>query len=51
MYEFDSYSGQPTVEMALGFKCPDDRNTSIESSDSVVLVVFAKKNRGKPNRR
>ena len=42
MYVFDCYSSQSTVETALGFKWPDFRKTSIETSDSVALVVFVK---------
>ena len=40
MYVFDCYSDRASVEKALGFAWPDFSKTSIESSDSVVLVVF-----------
>lgn len=40
MFVFDCYSSQSSVENALGFKWPEYRRTSIELSDSVVLVVF-----------
>jgi hypothetical protein len=40
MFVFDCYTSQSTVENALSFPWPDYRKTSIESSDSVCLVVF-----------
>jgi hypothetical protein len=40
MFVFDCYSSQMEVENALGFKWPDFRRTTIESSDGVLLVVF-----------
>ena len=40
MYVFGCYSSRASVEKALGFKWPDFDKTTIESSDSVVLVVF-----------
>jgi len=40
MYVFDCYSSRASVEKALGFAWPDFSKTTIESSDSVVLVVF-----------
>jgi hypothetical protein len=39
-YIFDCYSSRASVENALGFSWPDFSNTQIESSDSVVLVIF-----------
>jgi len=42
MYVFGCYSNRASVERALGFQWPDYTNTTIESSDSVVLVVFVK---------
>ena len=44
LFVFNCYSNQTTVENALGFKWPEFRSTSIESSDSVVLLVFVKGN-------
>lgn len=40
MFVFGPYSGQESVEKSLGFKWHDYHRTSIESSDSVCLVVF-----------
>src|SRR6266496_1585478 len=40
VFVFDCYSSQASVEKALGFKWADFRRTTIDSSDSVVLVVF-----------
>lgn len=40
VYIFDCYSSRASVENALGFSWPDFSSTQIESSDSVVLVVF-----------
>lgn len=40
MYVFDCYSSRASVEKALGFSWPDFSKTTIESSDSVVVVVF-----------
>ena len=40
LFVFDCYSNQASVEQSLGFKWPDFRRTTIESSDSVLLVVF-----------
>jgi hypothetical protein len=40
MYVFDCYSSRASVEKTLGFPWPDFSKTTIESSDSVVLVVF-----------
>jgi hypothetical protein len=42
MYVFGCYSSRASVEGALGFSWPDFNKTTIESSDSVVLVVFVK---------
>lgn len=43
MYIFGCYSSRASVEKVLGFSWPDFGNTNIESSDSVVLVVFVQK--------
>jgi hypothetical protein len=40
MYVFGCYSSRASVEKALGFSWPDFSKTTIEYSDSVVLVVF-----------
>mgnify|MGYP001609167012 CR=1 FL=1 len=40
MYVFGCYSSRESVEKSLGFAWPDFSKTTIESSDSVVLVVF-----------
>src|SRR4051812_19070292 len=40
IYVFDCFSSQASVEKTLGFKWPDFRKTTIESSEGVVLVVF-----------
>lgn len=40
MYVFGCYSSRASVEKALGFKWPGFDETTIELSDSVVLVVF-----------
>ena len=40
MYVFGCYSSRASVEKALGFSWPDFSKTTIESSDSVVLVAF-----------
>lgn len=40
MYVFGCYSNRASVEKVLGFSWPDFSKTTIESSDSVVLVVF-----------
>jgi len=40
LYVFDCYSDRASVEKALGFSWPDFTKTTIQSSDSVVLVVF-----------
>lgn len=40
MYVFGCYSSRASVEKALGFSWPDFSKTTIESSDSVVMVVF-----------
>jgi hypothetical protein len=42
MYVFDCYSSRASVEKNLGFSWPDFRKTTVESSDSVLLVVFVK---------
>ncbi|HVU90444.1 MAG TPA: hypothetical protein VHD36_24175 [Pirellulales bacterium] len=42
MFVFDCYSSQADVENALGFKWSGFRHTTIDSSDSVCLVVFVK---------
>jgi hypothetical protein len=40
MCVFDCYSSRASVEKTLGFSWPEFSKTTIESSDSVVLVVF-----------
>ncbi|MFO0912060.1 MAG: hypothetical protein U0795_03825 [Pirellulales bacterium] len=45
MYVFGCYSSRESVEKTLGFSWPDFGRTSIESSDSVVLVVFVEQGR------
>jgi hypothetical protein len=40
MYVFGCYSNRALVEKALRFSWPDFTKTTIESSDSVVLLVF-----------
>ena len=40
MYIFACYSSRESVETALGFTWPDFGKTTIQSSDSVLLVVF-----------
>lgn len=45
MYVFGCYSSRASVENALGFTWPDFSKTTIESSDSVVLVVFVQNRR------
>jgi hypothetical protein len=42
MYVFGCYSSRASVEKALGFSWPDFGTTTIESADSVVLVVFVR---------
>ena len=42
MLVFGPYSNQTTVEKSLGFAWPGFRQTTIESSDSVCLIVFVK---------
>lgn len=42
MFVFGCYTSRSDVETALGFEWPDFRKTSIESSDSVCLVVFVR---------
>jgi len=42
LYIFAPYSPRASVEKSLGFAWPDYRQTSIESSDSVCLVIFVK---------
>jgi hypothetical protein len=44
LFVFGCYSSKPEVEAAMGFHWPEFTRTSIESSDSVVLVVFVKQN-------
>jgi hypothetical protein len=45
MYVFGCYSSRASVEKALSFSWPDFSKTTIESSDSVVLVVFVQNGR------
>jgi len=40
LYVFDCYSSRASVEKALGFAWPEFGETTVASSDSVVLVVF-----------
>src|SRR5262245_55211961 len=40
MYVFGCYSDRASVEKSLGFSWPDFSKTTVESSDSVMLVVF-----------
>lgn len=45
MHVFSCYSTRETVERSLGFLWRDFGNTTIESSDSVILVVFVQNGR------
>ena len=42
MFVFDCYTIRTTVDKTLGFEWSGYNDTSIESSDSVLLVVFVK---------
>jgi hypothetical protein len=48
VFVFGCYTSREVAESALGFEWPDFSQTSIDSSDSVNLVVFVRDSRSLP---